>query len=66
MTGTKCANDTSVGSAAGCNIEHLSLNTGGNPTNRGTAFTPPYQYAATPADCVKAQVSNASTGAGPH
>lgn len=64
MTATKCAGDTSVGNPASCNIEYLSLNTGGNPTSRGTAFTPPYEYAMTPADCVKAQVSNAQTGAG--
>jgi pectate lyase len=68
MTATTCANNTSVGSPAGCNIEYLSLNNGGNPANRGTAFTPPYQYQSsmTVADCVKAHVSNAQTGAGPH
>ena len=66
MTATTCANNTSVGSPAGCNIEYLSLNTGGNPASRGTAFTPPYTYMATPADCVKAHVTNAQTGAGPH
>jgi pectate lyase len=68
MTATTCANNTSVGSPAGCNIEYLSLNTGGNPASRGTAFTPPYQYQSsmTVADCVKAHVSNAQTGAGPH
>ena len=68
MTATTCANNTSAGSPAGCNIEYLSLNTGGNPASRGTAFTPPYQYQSsmTVADCVKAHVSNAQTGAGPH
>ena len=68
MTATTCANNTSVGSPAGCNIEYLSLNNGGNPASRGTAFTPPYQYQSsmTVADCVKAHVSNAQTGAGPH
>jgi pectate lyase len=58
MSATVCANNTSVGSPTGCNIEYLSLNTDGNPSNRGTAFTPPYEYAAAmePADCVKANV----------
>jgi len=66
LQATTCANNTSVGSPAGCNIEYLSLNADGNPANRGTAFTPPYTAAMTPADCVKAHVSNAQTGAGPH
>jgi pectate lyase len=66
LTATTCANNTSVGSPAGCNIEYLSLNADGNPASRGTAFTPPYQVSMTPADCVKSQVSNAQTGAGPH
>lgn len=68
LQATTCANNTSVGSPAGCNIENLSLNNGGNPASRGTAFTPPYQFASsmTVADCVKAHVSNAQTGAGPH
>lgn len=58
MSATTCANNTSAGSAAGCNIEYLSLNTDGNPSNRGTAFTPQYQYsgAMEAADCVKANV----------
>jgi pectate lyase len=58
MSATVCANNTSDGSPTGCNIEYLSLNTDGNPSNRGTAFTPPYEYAAAmePADCVKANV----------
>jgi pectate lyase len=64
MTATVCANNTSVGSPAGCNIEYLSLNTDSNPSSRGTAFTPPYQYSSAmePADCVKA---NVMSGAGP-
>jgi pectate lyase len=68
LEATTCANNTSVGSTAGCNIEYLSLNNGGNPASRGTAFMPPYSYTSsmTVADCVKAHVSNASTGAGPH
>jgi pectate lyase len=58
MTAKTCANNTSAGSVAGCNIEYLSLNNDGNPSERGTAFTPPYQYANAmePADCVKANV----------
>jgi pectate lyase len=64
MTAPKCLNDTSVGSAAGCNIEHLSLNQDSNPSEQGTAFTPPYdQSAMEVADCVKA---NVMSGAGPH
>jgi pectate lyase len=64
MTATICANNTSAGSPGGCNIEFLSLNNDGNPSSRGTAFTPPYQYANAmePADCVKA---NVMSGAGP-
>jgi hypothetical protein len=64
MTATICANNTSAGSPAGCNIEYLSLNNDGNPGNRGTAFDPPYDYesAMERADCVKA---NVMSGAGP-
>ena len=63
-TATTCANNTSAGSPAGCNIEYLSLNTDGNPSSRGTAFTPPYDYsdAMEVADCVK---PNVMSGAGP-
>jgi pectate lyase len=58
LSATVCANNTSAGSPAGCNIEYLSLNTDDNPSSRGTAFTPPYTYANAmePADCVKATV----------
>lgn len=64
MSAPKCPNDTSAGGPPGCNVEYLSLNTDSSPSERGTAFNPPYEYqsAMEPADCVKA---NVMAGAGP-
>jgi pectate lyase len=54
-------NGTAIMSASG-NLYLASLNLDGNPETRGTAFDPPYDYTAEPAECIKASVME---GAGP-
>jgi pectate lyase len=71
LQATICPNETSGGTDRACNIEHLSLNTGGNLASRGTvdfptAYDTSVMSAMTVADCVKAHVTNAQNGAGPH
>ena len=65
MTAPKCTGTTSAGGPANCNIENQSFNQDSNPSEQGTAFSPPYDYqgAIEPADCVMA---NVMSGAGPH